>query len=121
MRLIDAQGDYRFGSSSADCAWRRPLRVNDPRFYADAAFGGSVGAGEAYIRGSWSCDDLTALVRILVRNRAALNGLESGLARLRRPLFKLFHSAASQQPARQRAQHRRALRHRQRSLPPDAR
>ncbi|MGA8708969.1 MAG: cyclopropane-fatty-acyl-phospholipid synthase family protein [Steroidobacteraceae bacterium] len=90
LRLIDAQGDYRFGSSSADCL-AATVRVNDAHFYADVAFGGSVGAGESYVRGSWSCDDLTALVRILVRNRAVLNGLERGLASLRRPLFKLFH------------------------------
>ena len=52
---------------------------------------GSVGAGEAYINGHWSCDDLTALVRILVVNRSTLSGLEGGAARLSRPFFKLFH------------------------------
>ncbi len=92
LRLIDSQGDYHFGRQSADCNLSVTIRVGDPRFYADTAFGGSVGAGESYVRGGWSCDDLTALVRILVRNRDVLNGLEGGLARLRRPLFKLFHN-----------------------------
>jgi cyclopropane-fatty-acyl-phospholipid synthase len=91
LRLIDADGDYRFGRQGEPCALSATVRISDPRFYADTAFGGSVGAGEAYIRGSWSCDDLTALVRIMVRNREVLNGLEGGLALLRRPLFKLFH------------------------------
>ncbi|MGH8088249.1 MAG: class I SAM-dependent methyltransferase, partial [Stenotrophomonas sp.] len=43
---------------------------------------GSVGAGEAYIRGEWRCNDLVALVQLLVRNRDLLDGMERGPARL---------------------------------------
>jgi len=92
LRLIDADGEYRFGRANARCPLGATLRIRDARFYADTAFGGSVGAGEAYIRGYWSCDDLTALMRIMVLNRAALSGLEGGLARLSRPFYKLFHA-----------------------------
>ena len=41
--------------------------------------------------GFWSCDDLTALTRIITRNRDVLDGIETGLARLTIPLRKLFH------------------------------
>ena len=56
------------------------LYFDHPQSFADAAFGGTVGAGEAYIRGLWRCDDLTALVRILVANREQMNahGLAAG-------------------------------------------
>jgi cyclopropane-fatty-acyl-phospholipid synthase len=91
LRLIDADGHYHFGRPSTQCPLSVTLRVTHPQFYADTAFGGSVGAGEAYINGHWSCDDLTALVRLLVVNRSTLNGLEGGTARLSRPFFKLFH------------------------------
>jgi cyclopropane-fatty-acyl-phospholipid synthase len=91
LRLIDADGEYRFGLKSAGCSLSATLRITDPRFYLDTAFGGSVGAGEAYIRGFWSCDDLTSLTRIMVLNRAAMTGLEGGFARLSRPLYKLYH------------------------------
>jgi cyclopropane-fatty-acyl-phospholipid synthase len=91
LRLIDADGEYRFGRPGASAGLRAILRITDLSFYAETAFGGSVGAGEAYIRGSWSCDDLTALTRIMVRNRAAMNGLEGGFALLSRPIYKLFH------------------------------
>jgi cyclopropane-fatty-acyl-phospholipid synthase len=91
LRLIDADGEYRFGRRSAGCGLSATLRIADPRFYLDTAFGGSVGAGEAYIRGFWSCDDLTSLMRIMVLNRAALSGLEGGFARLSRPLYRLYH------------------------------
>jgi len=91
LHLIDADGHFKFGRRSAECPLSTTLHIRDPRFYADTVLGGSVGAGESYVRGDWSCDDLTVLVRLLVRNRHVLNGLEDGLARLRRPLFKLFH------------------------------
>jgi cyclopropane-fatty-acyl-phospholipid synthase len=91
LRLIDVDGERRFGRPTALYPLSATLRIFDARFYVDAAFGGSVGAGESYIRGSWNCDDLTALVRIMVRNREAMTGLESGLARLSRPLLRLFH------------------------------
>jgi cyclopropane-fatty-acyl-phospholipid synthase len=91
LRWIDADGEHRYGRKSPRCALSATLRIADPRFYADTAFGGSVGAGEAYIRGYWGCDDLTALMRIMVLNHSALSGLEGGLARLSRPIYKLFH------------------------------
>jgi cyclopropane-fatty-acyl-phospholipid synthase len=91
LRLIDADGEYRYGRKSPRCGLSATLRIMDPRFYLDTAFGGSVGAGEAYIRGLWSCDDLTSLTRIMVLNRAALSGLEGGFARLSRPLYRLYH------------------------------
>jgi cyclopropane-fatty-acyl-phospholipid synthase len=65
--------------------------VHDPSFYADLAFGGSVGAAESYIRGDWNTDDLTALLRLMIRNQAALDDIESGLARLSAPLRRAAH------------------------------
>src|SRR6185437_6981719 len=70
--LCEGGEQHRFGRRSERCALHVTLRVLDPRFYRHAAFGGSVEAGEAYIRGYWNCDDLTALVRIMVINRAVL-------------------------------------------------
>jgi cyclopropane-fatty-acyl-phospholipid synthase len=63
-----------------------PLTVNlvveQGRFFESVVLGGSVGAAESYMDGDWQCDDLTALVRLLVRNRELLDGMEKGLARL---------------------------------------
>lgn len=70
-----------------------PIRVEirDPGFWQAVAFGGSVGAGEAYMEGNWQCNDLTGLVRLLLRNRDVLEGMEGGLARLSAPLRRLLH------------------------------
>ena len=67
------------------------LDVLNPKFYSDVAFGGSIGAGEAYIHGHWACTELTELLRILVRNRDVLEQVDSGLALLGKPFQKLFH------------------------------
>jgi cyclopropane-fatty-acyl-phospholipid synthase len=91
LRVIDAEGEHRFGRRSEHCALHVTLRVLDPEAYADIALAGSVGAGEAYMHGHWACDNLTELVRILIVNRHVLDGLEGRFARLSRPLRKAFH------------------------------
>ncbi len=92
VRLVDADGEHRFGRRTERCSLGITLRVHNPRCYADIALGGSVGAGESYISGHWSCDNLTGLVRIMIVNRDVLEGLEGRFARLQRPLLKLFHA-----------------------------
>jgi cyclopropane-fatty-acyl-phospholipid synthase len=71
---------------------RATIRVLDPDFWGAIVARGSVGAAESWIDGHWTCDDLTALVRVMVRNREVLDGMERGLARLSQPFLKLFHS-----------------------------
>ena len=43
------------------------------------------------MHGSWYCEDLVSLVRILLRNRHVLDNMEKGSAKLTKPLQKLFH------------------------------
>jgi cyclopropane-fatty-acyl-phospholipid synthase len=61
---------------------RACVRVHDPAFYRRVALNGSVGAAQAYMDGQWDCDELVALVRILVRNRDRLDAMERGPARI---------------------------------------
>jgi cyclopropane-fatty-acyl-phospholipid synthase len=44
--------------------------------------------------GYWSCDDLTAVIRVLVNNLHVVDGMEGGLARLGAPLRRALHWAA---------------------------
>jgi len=91
VTLVDGNNHQRYGQRDALCPLSVTLQVHDPRFYSDLAFGGSIGAGEAYMQGYWSVNDLAALVRILLQNRAVLDGMETGLARLTVPLQKGLH------------------------------
>ena len=89
--IIENGSRQIFGRQTENCSLTVNVHIFDPRFYTDIAFGGSVGAGEAYMSGFWSCDDLTALIRIIVRNRDVLDDMETGFARLTVPLRKFFH------------------------------
>ena len=82
---------HRFGKRTPRLDLSITLNIDHPQLYADAAFGGTVGAGEAYIRGLWRCDDLTGLVRIFVANREVMNGMDSRWALVSRPVLKIFH------------------------------
>ena len=94
IRLNDSAGSQRFGARTARCGLSVTLTVRDPAFYSLAAFGGTVGAGEAYIHGHWRCDDLTALVRIMVLNRSVMEDMERGIAaRSTALLRRLLHWA----------------------------
>ncbi len=75
------------------------VEMSDPVFYRAIAAYGSVGAGEAYMDGAWRCDDLVALMRLLVRNRAQLDGLERGAARLGSGLLRAWHATRRNTPS----------------------
>lgn len=83
---------HRFGKPSVMLPEPMIIHVHDPKFYGDVAFGGSVGAGEAYMRGYWTTAQLVDVVRLFVLNMDALDGLEGGLARFTAPLRKAVHS-----------------------------
>lgn len=91
VNLTDGKFKTRFGQPENEADLVASIEVLDVSFYADIAFGGSIGAGEAYMQGSWRCEDLVSLIRILVRNRHVLDDMEKGSARLTRPLQKVFH------------------------------
>lgn len=89
VRLIDRHGLVE-AESAADSAGLPvvTVRVLDPRFYAAAAFGGSLGIAEAYIDGAWETDDLAALIEIVTVNLSAMESLEGPLAALCTPLSR---------------------------------
>jgi cyclopropane-fatty-acyl-phospholipid synthase len=80
-----------FGALTDEMPLTTLLTLHDPRFYPEVAFGGVVGAAEAWMQGYWSCDELTNLVRILLRNRHVLTDMNSGAAVFSRPVQKILH------------------------------
>jgi len=89
VRVHDDRGTRTLGVAGAEPAVN--ITVHDPAFYRLAAFGGSIGAGEAYIRGYWHTDDLTLLVRLMVRNRDLLDDMEGGAASVRGVVSRVLH------------------------------
>ncbi|HEX5765540.1 MAG TPA: cyclopropane-fatty-acyl-phospholipid synthase family protein, partial [Woeseiaceae bacterium] len=91
LLLEDGVGRNIFGHGAKDGHGAVTLTVLDPRFYTAVASTGAVGAADAYIEGYWTCNDLTGLVRLLLKNREVLEGLEGGLARLAQPVRRVYH------------------------------
>ena len=89
LRLVDGATTRDFGGTAPGPA--AAIEVRDPAFYSELAWGGSVGAAESYMLGHWSTPDLTALMRLMLVNRDALDSLEGGLARLTAPLRLAAH------------------------------
>jgi cyclopropane-fatty-acyl-phospholipid synthase len=91
-RLVIEDGSQRLSfGENLKTDLRATIRVHDSRFYSDLALGGNVGAGESYMAGSWTTDDLTSLVQIMIRNREVTEGIDGGLARLAAPVRRLAH------------------------------
>ena len=92
LRIVDGSTSRTFGSGPTPAApYDVTLRVRDPSFYGDAVFAGTTGAGEAYMRGAWDCDNLLMLVRLMVANRDLMDAVDSRWSRISEPLFKAAH------------------------------
>lgn len=96
LTLQDSQEARRFGttneSEAAGDALAAIVSVRNSRFFRRAAFGGSLSAAESYLDGDWSCDDLTSLFRIVLRNPQAFKAMDRGVAaKLTSAVARLAH------------------------------
>ena len=91
VKIIDDNGEQVFGAAEGSSELYVELKIEDPRFYSDIAFGGTVAAGEAYMQGYWRCNNLTALVRIMLRNREVMDQVEGGFSLFKAPILRVLH------------------------------
>jgi cyclopropane-fatty-acyl-phospholipid synthase len=91
LTIVDDGEHHCFGKRHTDTQLHATLTIHDARAFRDVLFGGNIGAGESYVLGRWSCDNLTGLVQILLRNQAVLYGMNRGLSRLTDGLNRLLH------------------------------
>ena len=89
--LEDSSGIYPFGETTTGFPLQSTITVRHPRFYKIVLSGGSIGAGESYMAGYWSTDNLTRVIRIILRNQIVMKGMEGGWARLTAPIYNLYH------------------------------
>lgn len=70
---------HAFGAADAEPSVH--LRVHSPALFRKFALSGDLGAGESYMDGDWSADDLPRLLELVLRNGEAL-ALDSRLSTL---------------------------------------
>jgi cyclopropane-fatty-acyl-phospholipid synthase len=88
LSILDGSEQHHFGSTQELSA---TITVHDPRFYGEIAFGGSIGAGEAYMLGYWSANNLTDVIRLMAINQTVMDSLEGGYQWLSKPIMKVLH------------------------------
>lgn len=88
--IVVVDGDERFSFGTPGASLAVTINVVDPAAYRAILFGGSLGAGEAYMKGLWTCDDLVVLARILARNIDTLDAMEGGAAQVVRSVGDVF-------------------------------
>jgi cyclopropane-fatty-acyl-phospholipid synthase len=92
ITLVDGPEQHAFGEAEDSPAPAATVTVHHPRFYGDCLFGGTVGAAEAYMAGFWSADDLSTLIRIFTLQPELFGSMDTGLARITAPAYKIAHA-----------------------------
>lgn len=71
---------------------RAKVYVGNADMYRRIMLGGTIGAAESYMQQQWSTDDLTSLIRIMIRNLDHFAKLEKGWARIKKAVHFCQHT-----------------------------
>ena len=92
ITIHDEMGSHILGQKTNLCPLEVTVQIHDLQTYASIIHSGSIGVAEAYMRGEWTCSNLTYLVRIFVVNRKVLDNMEKGIARFGVVIHELLHT-----------------------------
>jgi cyclopropane-fatty-acyl-phospholipid synthase len=89
---IDDRGEcYHFGQAAQDAEISAHIIVRHDSVYRDVLFNGTVGSGEAYMRGAWESPNLTNVIRLMCKNMDMLNKINRGWSKINSSLAGLIH------------------------------
>jgi cyclopropane-fatty-acyl-phospholipid synthase len=91
LRVEDAFGSQEFGKTTDLAPTPLVVRIRDERIWRSLVLGGSMGGSDSFIRGDWQVDDLTGLLRVLLRDERVLGGFDRALGRAREVMRRLGH------------------------------
>ncbi|GGY75449.1 cyclopropane-fatty-acyl-phospholipid synthase [Cellvibrio zantedeschiae] len=77
LTLEDKGEIYSFGEAQESATLIAHISVTHPAFYRQVVFGGSIGAGEAYMFKNWWSPDLVQVIRLMAINMPVLQQLDS--------------------------------------------
>ncbi len=89
ITLIDGNHRITLGDPAHDLSVT--VRVHNRRFYSRLLFGGEIGVSQSFLMGDWSCEQMTDLIRILIRNLSLADDCQRGFARLHHMFDRLRH------------------------------
>ncbi len=93
-RLVieDSTGVFEFGCNVSEHSLQASIHIHDARAYRQILFGGSIGAGEAYMEDRWTTPCLVSVIQVMARNIELTNSMDRGWSWLRRGVNKCLHA-----------------------------
>jgi len=91
LYIEDDSGLKSFGKKIVPTDLSARIVIHDPSAYRDIAFGGSIGAAEAFMLGKWSSPNLVELVRLMSINIDFLNTIDDSKPFTHRLFDKVSH------------------------------
>ena len=92
IRVNDGRDGTTFGKLDDD-QLQVTVAVSNPAFYRKLLVGGTIGSAESYIDNDWGCDNLTDLIRIMIRNMESVTKMEKRWSRVRSAFHRFRHLA----------------------------
>jgi cyclopropane-fatty-acyl-phospholipid synthase (EC 2.1.1.79) len=90
---IEDNGEvYRFGEPAEKAEIIAHIQVHQYSAYRDVFFHGSIGSGEAYMRGAWTSPDLLNVIQLWVANAKILDKMDNERPWISRFMAKILHS-----------------------------
>ena len=89
--MIDGEDRHVFGRVTQEFPVSVTVTVHSPQLYRRSVLGGHIAMARGYAEGLWSCDNLTALIRIFVRQMELMDATDGGWARLTELLNRSYH------------------------------
>ena len=91
LTMIDGEDRHVFGRVTQEFPVSVTVTVHSPQLYRRSVLGGHIAMARGYAEGLWSCDNLTALIRIFVRQMELMDATDGGWARLTELLNRSYH------------------------------
>jgi len=92
ISVNDCSDAARFGDFDED-RLQATVAVSNQSFYRKLLVGGTIGSAESYIDNDWGSDNLTDLIRIMIRNMDSVTRMEKRWSRIRSAFHRFRHLA----------------------------
>ena len=83
---------YDFGNKTIEGDLHAIIRVNNPQVFKAILFGGEPAAGDTYVKGWWTSDNLHSVMRLFTLNRNVLFSFKSGIASIAKYIYSARHA-----------------------------
>jgi cyclopropane-fatty-acyl-phospholipid synthase len=91
LTLHEGPCSHHFGSVDQPHEPQAEVHIHSPAVYAQMLTGGSIGSGEAYMKGYWSSPDAMEVMRIFSANLVLLNNFDASQSVFVRLALRIAH------------------------------